>query len=118
MISTPAAGAFTVLIPRVSKYQQTADEINIACTQLDLPPAFDISDLLDSNNLRITANPTYRFEGFGLVLGFPPKLSFEVHYLPGTEDHVELGRFLAPISLSEIIKPPSVGLPTLTMSVE
>ena len=105
MSATPTIGAFTVMLPRASTYQQTASAINAACAHKQLPHAFEITPDTDNHkNLRIVAHPAFRFEGFGLALGFRPKLSFQVRYQPDSDAHVELGRFLAPICLSDFAK--------------
>ncbi len=65
------------LFSRLAKYQAKAREINAACEALRLPPALDI-DIED--DIRVRLDPVYRMEGFGVVVGLPPKLSFYVHY--------------------------------------
>lgn len=75
--------------------RQTVGQINAKCAEKGLPPAIEFT----GEGLGITSNTDYRFEGFGLVIGLPPKVSFYVHYKPDSPEHVELGRFLVPINL-------------------
>jgi hypothetical protein len=91
------ATVLSVILSALKKAPEVAEEINQKCQEKGLPPAFVIHD----NPFDIEGNPDYRFEGFGLT-GFLPKLSFWVHYKPGSPQHVEIGRFLVPISLFQI----------------
>ncbi|MEO1347879.1 MAG: hypothetical protein AAFW84_03635 [Cyanobacteria bacterium J06635_15] len=101
MIVTPIAGTLALLLSRLAKYQKKAEEINAACAAKGLPPALDIN--LDGE-IRFKANTAYQFEGFGAVVGLPPKLSFYVHYKPDSPEHVEVGRFLVPIRFADLVK--------------
>ncbi len=104
-MTTALATGFAVLMTRISKYKKLADEVNQACMEKGCPPAFDIQLSPNSEgDFRIRASKDYRFEGFGVVLGLPPKMSFWVHYLPESENHVEIGRFLVPIDFTDIWK--------------
>lgn len=78
--------------------RQTIDAINNACTAKGLPPALKIG----ANLTDIEGNQDYRFEGFGLIAGLPPKLAFWVHYKPDSSDHVALGRFTMPVSIGKL----------------
>ena len=102
MVVTPVAGTLALLVGRLAKYQGKAEEINAACAALGLPPALDISF---EEDVRISLNKEYRFEGFGVVIALPPKMSFYVHYKPWTpEAHVAVGKFLVPIGFGDIAK--------------
>jgi len=102
---TALASGFTLLMTKISKYKDLADEVNRACAAKGCPPAFDIQLSADAeDDFHIRASDKYRFEGFGAVFGLPPKMSFWVHYLPESVDHVEIGRFLVPINFVDIPK--------------
>ena len=101
MVATPVVGTVALLMSRLAKYQQKADEINAACAALGLPPALDINF---EDDIRVRLDPVYKMEGFGVVLGLPPKLSFYVHYKKGSPEHVAVGKFLVPIGFGDIIK--------------
>ena len=98
--------ALTLLMSRIVKYQNVAEQINQACTEQGCPPAFDIQLSLDSEDedIHIRASENYRFEGFGVVFDFPPKLSFWVHHVPQDGESVEIGRFLIPIGLGDFAR--------------
>lgn len=85
-----AKGVFKAL----AKSRTVADQINQSCSEKGLPPAFPLNE---NGSLDIPGNSDYRFEGFGTILGIPPKVSFWVHYKSGTSEHVELGRFTVPL---------------------
>jgi hypothetical protein len=74
--------------------QEAMVKVNNACSEKGLPPAFPISE---DGKPSIPGNPEYRFEGFGAIIGIPPKMSFWVHYKPDSPEHVELGRFIVEI---------------------
>jgi hypothetical protein len=101
MIVTPVTGALALLFSRLAKYQVKAEEINAACEALGLPPALDI-DL--GGDIRIRLDPVYRMEGFGVVVGLPPRLSFYMHYKKDSPDHVAVGKFSVPIAFGDIAK--------------
>jgi hypothetical protein len=104
---TALASSLTLLMTKISKYKELADKVNRACEAKGCPPAFDIQlSAGDEDDVHIRASDKYRFEGFGVVFGFPPKMSFWVHYLPESVDHVEIGRFLVPIDFMEFINFP------------
>jgi len=104
MVTTLASG-FTLLMTKISKYKELADAVNRECEAKGCPPAFDIQLSADTeDDVHIRASDKYRFEGFGAVLGLPPKMSFWVHYLPDADKKVEIGRFLVPISIADIPK--------------
>jgi hypothetical protein len=96
---TVGIGALSTL-GQIRELQEVVDEVNTACEQLGLPPAIEI----DLSIPKVETNKDYSFQGFGLVLGLPPKISFYVHYKPGSEDHVEVGRFLMPLGISEFFQ--------------
>ncbi|NEZ54219.1 N-acetylmuramidase family protein [Adonisia turfae] len=79
---------------------KAVNSINSKASEKSLPPAFDLS------NGNIKGNPDYRFEGFGVdFTGFlPPKprLTFYVHFKKGLPQHVSLGKFAVPLSLSAL----------------
>lgn len=89
--------ATTSVVSMLESARQTVEDINQACAAKNLPFAFDPVDVMNRNL-------DYRFEGFGLVLGLPPKVSFWVHYKPGTADHVALGRFTTSISIGRLFR--------------
>lgn len=89
--------AATSVISMLSSARQTVEEINQICTTKNLPLAFDLDDVMKRNL-------DYRFEGFGLILGLPPKVSFWVHYKPGSPDHVVLGRFATSIAIGRLFR--------------
>lgn len=94
--ATHSAGILTQL----SAFKKTAEKVNKACAEKGLPPAFDI----DLDDLKVNINRDYRFEGFGIIVSFPPKVSFYVHYKPDSADHVALGKFTMPLNLVSIIQ--------------
>ncbi|MEM8643108.1 MAG: hypothetical protein AAGG51_30470 [Cyanobacteria bacterium P01_G01_bin.54] len=96
-ITTSAIGLKT-LLDTLANSQATVDQINQICAEKDLPPVF----LLNEQRVPdIPGNSDYRFEGFGAVIGLSPKLSFWVHYKPGTSEHVEIGRFTVPVGFGK-----------------
>lgn len=101
MTVTAAMGTIALLMGRLAKYQRKAEEINAACEALGLPPALDVNF---ENDVRVRLDPDYRMEGFGVVLGLPPKLAFYVHYKKGHPEHVAVGKFKVPIAFGDIIK--------------
>ena len=102
MVVTPVVGTLALLVGRLAKYQGKAEEINAACAALELPPALDINL---EGDIRVSLNKEYRFEGFGVVIGFPPRMSFYVHYKPWSpEEHVAVGKFSVPIGFGDIAK--------------
>lgn len=88
MAVTTLTKSVDVLIGLSEQAKKTIDDINQKCLQQGLPPAFDMEDGVPKGN------KDYRFEGFGFVVGFPPRLSFWVHYKPESAEHFPLGRFL------------------------
>lgn len=98
MTVTAASTVFNTVASILANSHQTIDDINKACAARGLPPALNIGDRLTA----ITGNPDYRFEGFGLVIGFPPKLSFWVHYQPESANSVEIGKFTMAISVGKL----------------
>jgi hypothetical protein len=80
--------------------KETVIAINNACTAQNLPPALT----LQSSPVNLHGDPNYRFEGFGIVIGLMPKLSFWVHYKPGTTEHISIGQFHMPFSLFKLPK--------------
>ncbi len=105
-MTTTIAPALGLLMSRISKYKALAEEINRACKEKGCPPAFDIqlSPTSENDSIHIRASKEYRFEGFGFVFGFPPKMSFWVHYLLEDDKTIEVGRFLVPIAFSDFRK--------------
>ena len=101
MVATSVAGTLALLLTRLAKYQAEAEEINTACEALGLPPALDINF---EDDIRVRLDPAYKMEGFGLVVGLPPKLAFYVHYKKGSSEHVAVGKFLVPIAFGDIAK--------------
>ncbi|MGH2412339.1 MAG: hypothetical protein ACRDEA_01295 [Microcystaceae cyanobacterium] len=99
MVVTPISSVLAILFETLTNSRRSVDEINKACTDKGLPPAFPLTR---DGTPEIPGNPDYRFEGFGVIIGLPPKLSFWVHYKPDSPDHVELGRFTVPIGLGRL----------------
>lgn len=99
MVTTLGSVA-SVLFAVLANSRKTIDRINQACADRNLPPAFKVGD----SPFEIDGDEHYRFEGFGLIVGLPPKLSFYVHYKPDSSEHVDLGRFTVPISVSNFLK--------------
>ena len=97
------SSAMALLLSRIVKYQSVAEQVNQACAAKGCPPAFDIqlSPTRESDDIHVRASEQYRFEGFGGVFGFPPKLSFWVHHMPQEGESVEIGRFLIPIGFGD-----------------
>lgn len=89
--------AATSVISMLASARQTVESINQVCAAKNLPLAFDVDDVTKRNL-------DYRFEGFGLILGLPPKVSFWVHYKPGSPDHVAIGRFTTSIAIGRLFK--------------
>ncbi|HTL89025.1 MAG TPA: hypothetical protein VL134_06470 [Leptolyngbya sp.] len=98
MTTLTALTAFDTVAAMLADSRQTIDDINQACVAKGLPLAFDVGEDLTS----IKGNRDYRFEGFGLVIGLPPKLSFWVHYQPGSANQVEIGKFTMPVNLGKL----------------
>ena len=96
--TTAIATTLTLLIATLKKAPKVAEQINQKCQQKGLPPAL----IIQTEPFDIEGNPDYRFEGFGIVAGLTPKLSFWVHYKPDSPLHVEIGRFLVPFSILEL----------------
>lgn len=97
------SSALAILMSRIVKYQSLANEINQACAAHNCPPAFDIQlTPTTEEDVHIRASQEYRFEGFGVVFGLPPKMSFWVHYVPQNGGSVQIGRFLIPIAVGDI----------------
>ncbi|MEO0457915.1 MAG: hypothetical protein AAF152_15230 [Cyanobacteria bacterium P01_A01_bin.114] len=98
MAIAPSAIGLKKLLEALANSQSTITQINQICAEKDLPPVFSFNEQGDPD---ISDNPDYRFEGFGAVIGLPPKISFWVHYKPGTPDHVEIGRFTVPVGFGK-----------------
>ena len=98
--------AFTLLMSRIMKYKNVAEQVNQACAAKGCLPTFDIqlAPMTDVDDIHIRASEAYRFEGFGGVLGFPPKLQFWVHHMPQKGESVEIGRFLVPIGFGDLVR--------------
>ncbi|MBD1845755.1 hypothetical protein H6F89_20565 [Cyanobacteria bacterium FACHB-63] len=90
----PVATVLSIL----ANSHQTIDAINNACAATGLPPALKIG----ANPTDIEGNQDYRFEGFGLIAGVPPKCAFWVHYKPESAQHIPLGRFTMPVSIGKL----------------
>lgn len=88
----------TTVLSILASSHQTIDEINQACVAKGLPPALKFGE----NITDIEENRDYRFEGFGMIAGLPPKLAFWVHYKPDSSQHIELGRFTMPVGVGKI----------------
>ncbi len=89
----------SILFETLASSQRTVEQINKACSNKGLPPAFPIDK---HGNPDVPGNSDYRFEGFGVILGLPPKLSFYVHYKPDSPEHVSLGKFTVPIGFGKL----------------
>lgn len=90
------------LLSAREKTQAAIASVNQRCTEFNLPQAFETGSAETESSLSqelLRGNPDYRFEGFGVVLGLRPKLSFWVHYKKGTPEHKELGRFLVKLDV-------------------
>ena len=96
---TTAFGAIDILFKTLVNSRKTVDQVNKACADKMLPPAFPIDH---SGNPKIPGNRDYRFEGFGVAV-FPPKLSFWVHYKSGSANHVALGKFAVSIGIGKLL---------------
>lgn len=90
MTVTSFAGSITSIL---IKAPQVVKEVNDRCATLGLPPALK----LQLNPPDVDGNTDYTFEGFGLVFGPPPQISFYVHYKKDSPQHKEIGRFLIPL---------------------
>lgn len=100
MIITPTASILSILFETLSSSQRTIEQINQACSSKGLPLAFPLDN---QGTPDIPGNPDYRFEGFGIILSLPPKLSFYVHYKPDSPEHIALGKFTVPISFGRLV---------------
>ncbi len=114
VVSTIAT-AISIALPILNLSREEIDKINAKCVAQGLPPAFEINSSADTNDLShdflVRGNPDYRFEGFGLVLGIPPKIQFWIHYKSGSPEHVSVGRHFIPLkfissafNLPEVLK--------------
>ena len=99
MVTTSVTSKLTLLLSRLNRHRGKIEEINHTSEALGLPPAIDLNF---EGDIQIGTNPDYRFEGFGIVFGLPPMMSFYVHYKPESPEHVELGRFLMPIRFGDL----------------
>jgi hypothetical protein len=99
-ISTVSA-ITTALFETLSNSREAVDQINQACSGKGLPLAFPIDE---SGNPDIPGNPEFRFEGFGVDVGFQPKITFWIHYKFGTPEYVELGKFGVPVGFGKMLK--------------
>ncbi|MBD1842423.1 hypothetical protein H6F89_03125 [Cyanobacteria bacterium FACHB-63] len=88
-VTSFAASITSILV----KAPQVVKEVNDRCAALGLPPALTLT----LSPPDVDGNTDYTFEGFGLVFGFPPQVSFYVHYKKGSPQHKEIGRFLIPL---------------------
>lgn len=97
MLTTAAIALLPTLLLSVrSRAKEVIAEINQTCLDRGVPQAFDIGTLEDADNLEEThfrCHPDFRFEGFGINVGFPPQLTFWVWYRKGSPEGVELGKF-------------------------
>lgn len=100
MVVTSVGTILSILFETLASSQRTVEQINKACSNKELPPAFLVDN---QGNPDIPGNPDYRFEGFGIILGVPPKLSFYVHYKPDSPEHVALGKFTVPIGFAKLV---------------
>lgn len=91
MVTTTVAKSVDILIGLSDQALRTMDAINQECLKKQLPPAFSMEEGVPKGNKH------YRFEGLGVILGLPPRLSFWVHYKPDSPEHVNLGRFTMPL---------------------
>jgi hypothetical protein len=98
MARIDAASLLDILLTALANSRKTLDQINQAAKQKGLPLPFPPDE---NGEPQIPGNTDYRFEGLGLIVGLPPKISFWVHYKPGSPDHVALGRFTVPIELGK-----------------
>jgi hypothetical protein len=98
MAALPVTAVLEVLFETLKNSHRTVDQINASH---ELPPAFP-NDA--SGNPKIPGDPDYRFEGFGVIVSLPPRLSFYVHYKPDSDDHIALGQFTVSIGLDRLIK--------------
>jgi len=83
--------------------KKTISDINQGCAKRNLPPAFYRTNIGDGV---IHGNPDYRFEGFGMafdgILPLRPKITFWIHYKPGSNEHQALGVFGIPIGIGQM----------------
>lgn len=111
MVLGTAATALSIALPILKLSYVSIEKVNEACVEKNLPLAFDIK-IPDEEGIveefEVQGNPDYRFEGFGLDVGIPLKLSFWIHYKPDSLDHVEVGKMLVPIRLSEVLNLPKI----------
>lgn len=109
MVLTTTATAVSVTLPILKLSYKSIEAINAACADKKLPPAFNmpVSDrIINLSNVNIQGNPDYRFEGFGVDVGVPLKLSFWVHYKPNSPNHIAVGKILVPIQFGEVFDLP------------
>lgn len=95
-ITTSLALIPTLLLSARARAKAVITKINQACVEQGVPQAFDIGELKDAQSLDeiyFRCQADFRFEGFGIDLGLPPKLTFWVWYKKGTPEGVELGKF-------------------------
>jgi hypothetical protein len=99
-ISTSVTSILGVVFDVLAKSQTTITQINQTCSNKGLPPAFSISP---DGIPEIPGNPDYRFDGFGVIVGIPPQLSFYVEYKPGSPQQISLGRFTVPVGVGTML---------------
>lgn len=104
MVLGAATTAISIALPILRLSQESIDKVNQKCIEKGLPRAFEVNKSEgDGIDLDINGNPDYRFEGFGLNVGIPMKLSFWVHYKPDSPEHVSVGKILVPIQFSKVL---------------
>ncbi len=96
MLTTAIKTIPTLLLTAHGKSKKLIEQINQACTDKGVPPAFDVGQIKDAQSLdeiHFRSSPNFRFEGFGIDVGIPPKLTFWVWYKKGSPDGKEIGKF-------------------------
>ncbi|EKU98269.1 hypothetical protein Lepto7375DRAFT_7533 [Leptolyngbya sp. PCC 7375] len=92
----------TLLLSARERGKEMIEEINQKCVEKKVPQAFDVGSIKDARSpdeIHFRCHPNFRFEGFGMDVGLPPKFTFWVWYKKGYSDGVEIGKFQVKMNL-------------------
>jgi hypothetical protein len=96
LTSTAIALIPTLVLSARTRAKEVIKKVNQTCIDKKVPQAFEVGEIENAQNLDdiyFRCSPDFRFEGFGMDVGLPPKLTFWVWYKKGTPEGVEIGKF-------------------------